>query len=105
MKRLKNIEDKSKINEESKDAQLGSKCIGYTVKEELAQEATNMLDKLSNQEKLIDYRKLYFKGGRKIDYDFTNFRPLREFFRAIYYGDALIPGAEREQYDFDDMLD
>ena len=102
---MKNIEDKSKINEESKDDQLGAKSIGYTVKEELSQEVKNMLDKLSNEEKLIDYRKLYFKGGNNNDYDFSNFRPLRERFRAIYYGDILIPGAEREQDDFDDMLD
>ena len=55
-----------------------------------------MLEKLNNQEKLINYRKLDFKGGDNIDYDFTKFRPLRELFRAIYYGDVLIPGAERE---------
>ena len=75
LKRLKNIEGQSKINEENKDNQLGVKSIGYTVKEELSQEAKNMLDRLNNQEKLIDYRKLNFKGGNNVDYDFTNFRP------------------------------
>ena len=75
LKRLKNIEGQSKINEENKDSQLGVKSIGYTVKEELSQEAKNMLDRLNNQEKLIDYRKLNFKGGNNVDYDFTNFRP------------------------------
>ena len=60
-----------------------------------------MLEKLSNQEKLINYRKLNFKGGNNIDYDFTNFRPLRELFRVISYGEILIPAVEREQDEFD----
>ena len=46
---------------EDKDDQLGVKSIGYTVKEELSQE-------------------------------------------AFYYGNVLIPGAEREQNEFDNML-
>ena len=54
-----------------------------------------MLEKLNNQEKLIKYKKLYFKGSNKVDYYFTNFSSLREIFRAIYYGEILVPGAER----------
>ena len=61
------------------------KSIGYTVKEELSQEAKNILEKLNNQEnliqeKLIDYRKSNFRRGNNVNYDFSNFRPLR----AIY---------------------
>ena len=84
---------------------MGVKSTGYTVKEELSQEAKNMLEKLNNQEKLINYRKLNFKGGNNIDYDFTNFKPLRELFRAIYYGEILISAAEREQDEFDYAYD
>ena len=62
-KRLKNIEDKTDRQlEENKDSQLGIKSIGYTIKEELSQEAKNMLEKLNNQDKLLNYRKPYFKG-------------------------------------------
>ena len=104
LKRLKNIEDQSKIVEENKNNQLGVKSIGYAVKQELSQEAKNLVEKLNNQEKLIDYRKLNFRGGNNVDYDFSNFRPLRELFRAIYYGEVLISGAEREQIEFDDLL-
>ena len=104
MKRLKNIEDQSKIDKEDKDNQLGVKSIGYTIKEELSQEAKNMLNKLSNQEKLINYRKLYFKGDNNTDYDFSKFSPLRELFRAIYDGDTAIPGAERDQIGFNKLL-
>ena len=63
-----------------------------------------MLEKLNNQEKLINYKKLYFKGGNKVDYDFTNFSFLRKRFRTIYYGEILIAVAEREQENFDDMI-
>ena len=63
-----------------------------------------MLDKLSNQEKLIDYKKPNFRGGNNVDYDFSNFRSLRELFRVIYYGEILIAAAEAEQDDFYYML-
>ena len=48
-----------------------------------------MLEKLNNQEKLINYKKLGFRGGNNKDYDFTNFSSLRELFRAIYYGENV----------------
>ena len=86
LKRLKNIEDKTdKQLNENKDSQLGIKFIGYTVKEELSQEAKNMLEKLNNQEKLINYRKLNFTGGNKANYDFSEYRSLKELFKTIYY--------------------
>ena len=106
LKRLKNIDIKTERQlEENKDSQLGIKSIGYTIRQELSQEAKNMLEKLNNQEKLINYRKLGFRGGNNKDYDFTNFSSLRELFRAIYYGEILIPAAEREQDDFDDRFE
>ena len=62
LKILKNIEDKTdKQLKENKDSQLGVKSDGYTVKQELLQEAKHLLEKLNNQEKLINYRKLSFK--------------------------------------------
>ena len=67
LKRLKNIENKTDIQlEENKDNQLGVKSIGYTVKEELSQKAKNMLEKLNNHEKLINCKKLNFKGGNNV---------------------------------------
>ena len=73
LKRLKNTEDETDRQlEENKDNQLGVKSIGFAIKEELSQEAKNMLEKLNNQEKLINYRKLGFTVGNKVDYDFTN---------------------------------
>ena len=54
LKRLKNIEDQSKTDKEDKNNQSSLRSIGHTIKKELSQEAKNMFDKLSNQEKLID---------------------------------------------------
>ena len=106
LKRLKNIEDKTDNQlKENKDSQLGIKSIGYTVRQELSQEAKNMLEKLNNQEKLINHWKLNFTGGNKVNYDFTNFSSLRELFRTIYYGEILIPAAEREQGNFDNRFE
>ena len=105
LKRLKNIEDKTDNQlKKNKDSQLGAKSIGYTVKQELSQEAKNMLEKLNNKKKLINYQKLGFTRGNKVDYDFINFSLLRELSRTIYYGEILIPATEREQDNFDDML-
>ena len=102
LKRLKNIDNKTDNQiKENKDSQLGKQSIGYKIREELSQEAKNMLEMLSNQENLINCQKLYLKGGNNVEYDFTNFSSLRAPFKAIYYGEILIPGADREQDDFD----
>ena len=78
LKKLKHFEDKTdKQVKEEKDNQLAVKSIDYTIKQELTQEAKNMLEILNNQEKIIDYRKLSFRGGDNVDYDFSNFSPLR----------------------------
>ena len=105
LKRLKNIEDKTdkKLNK-NKGSQLGIKSISHTVKEELSQEAKNMLKKLNNQEKLINYRKLNFTGCNKVDYDFSEYRSLRELLEAIYNRNVTIEKAESIQEDFDALI-
>ena len=40
----------------------------------------------------------YLKGGNNLEYDFTEYRPLLEFFKAIYY--LRIEKAERIQDEF-----
>ena len=84
LKRLKNIEDKtSEQLNEIKDSQLGIKSISYTIKAELTQEAKNMLEKLNNQEKLINYRKLNFTRGNKVDYDFSEYRSFKGYLKQF----------------------
>ena len=67
----------------------------------MSQEAKNILKKLSNQEKIINYRKLYLKGGNNSEYDFTGYRSLLELFKAIYYRNISIEEAEAIQEEFD----
>ena len=84
LKRLKNIEDNTdKQLNENKDSQLGIKSISYIVKEELSEEAKIILKILSNQEEVMDYRKLFLKGGNNSEYDFNEYRPLLEFLRQF----------------------
>ena len=98
LKRLKNIEDKiDKQLKENKVSQLSIKSIGYAVKEELSQEVKNILEKPNNQEKLINYKKLSFTGGNNIDYDFSEYKSLKELFKAIYYRNVNTREAERIQ--------
>ena len=76
LKRLKNIEDKTGDQLKAiknKDSQLGIESIGHIVKGELSQEAKNFLKKLSKQEKIINYKNIYLKGGDNPEYDFTEF--------------------------------
>ena len=72
LKRLKNIEDQSKVTEENRDNQLSIKSIDYTVREELSQEAKNILDKFNNQEKLLNYKKIDFKRDVNLGFYFSD---------------------------------
>ena len=86
LKRLRNIENKTDRQlEENKDSQLVIKPIDYTIKEVLSQEAKNMLGKLNNQDKFINYKKIYYRGGKNIDYDFSEYRSLKKLFKMEKY--------------------
>ena len=63
-----------------------------------------MLGKLNNQEKLIIYQKLYLKGGNKAEYDFSDYRSLKKFFKAIYYTKITIEEAETIQHEFNAVI-
>ena len=58
-----------------------------------------MVENLNNQEKLINCRKLNFRGGNNVDYDFSEY--LKELFKAIYHRNVTIEKAERIQEEFD----
>ena len=66
----------------------------------MPEEAKIVLKKLNNQEKLINCRKLYLKRGNNLEYDFTEYRPLLEFFKTIYYRNLRIEKAEKIQDEF-----
>ena len=102
LKRLKNIEDKSgeQINMiKNKNNQSGIKLVTYMLDEELSQEAQNVLIKLNNQEKIIDYKKLDFRRDKDLKFEFSDYRSLEELIKAIYYRNISIDRAERTQDD------
>ena len=59
-----------------------------------------MLTKLTNQEKLIKYKWLYFKPSNVNEYDFRDYNSLKELFKATYYRNLKIEDAERKQGEF-----
>ena len=69
--------------------------------EKLSQEAKNVLPNLSNQERIIEYKKLSFKRDKNLNFDFRDYRSLKELFKAIYYRNLSIDKAERIQDEYE----
>ena len=64
-----------------------------------------MLVKLDNQEELIKYKwRLYFKASDMNEFDFRDFKTVKELFRAIYYRNLSIEDAETNQITFEGTL-
>ena len=63
-----------------------------------------MLTKLSNQEKIINYKKLSFKRARDLDFDFRDYRSLKELFKGIHYKNCSIDKAKRIQDEHEAQL-
>ena len=89
LKRLKNIEDKTDNQllaiKDQKINQSGLKSIGYTIRDKLTEKGIKAFDDLAKKDKNINYRRLFYRGGNNIDYDFTKFSSLGELFKEIYY--------------------
>ena len=66
----------------------------------LSSEAKNTPAKLTNQEKLINYRKLDFRRDNSLKFYFSDYRYLKELFKAIYYRNNSIDETERIQNEF-----
>ena len=101
LKRLKNIEDKSekqlKMIENKDSKQLGIKSVINVFGDELSQEAKNILYTLSSQEKYIDYKRLIFKRDKNLEFDFIDYKSLKELFKDIYYKKFSIENVESIQ--------
>ena len=67
----------------------------------MSQEAKNVLVKLSNQEKIIDYKKLSFKREKKLSFDFRGYRSLKELSEAIDYRNLSIDKTDRIQDEYE----
>ena len=92
------------MTEKKKDNQLGIKSAADIIDEKLSPKAKNILAKLTNQEKLIKYKWLYFKPSNMSEFDFREYNSLKEPFNAIYCRNPKIEDAERKQDEFTDVL-
>ena len=71
LKRLKNIEDKKeKPLEVKNEANENIKEVTDFVDQPLSFEAKELIEKIKNRQKDVDYRKLKIRGGDNVDYDF-----------------------------------
>ena len=88
LKRLKNIENKtekqSKLIKDKQSKQSDKESVINIFDEQLPQKVRDMLMKLINQEKSINYRRLNFKRDKNLEFDFKDYKNLREFFKDIY---------------------
>ena len=87
-----------------KDNQLGINSAADMIYDKLSVEAKNMLAKISNQEKLINYKKLDFGRDNSLDFHFSDYRSLNKVFKAIYYRKISIDDAEGIQEEFKAIL-
>ena len=55
-------------------------------------------------QKDVDYRKLKIRGGNNVDYDFSDYRTFKEFFRDLYYKKTTIDDVEGKQDEFSAVI-
>ena len=108
LKRLKNIEDKTDNQLQAIEDQINNqsvlKSIVYSIRDKLPEKAIKAFDNLLAKDKTINYKILSKELGSDY-YDYTMIFSMGEILRQIYYGNILIPGAEREQNEFYYLLE
>ena len=92
------------MNENKKENQLRIKSVTQMLDEELSQEAKNVLFRLSNQEKIIVYKKLDLRRDNNLEFCFSDYRSLKELFKTIYYRNLSIEKTERIQDEYEAQL-
>ena len=94
LKRLNNIEDKNEELLKAKNKTENIKEVTDFVNEPLSLEAKELIENIKIIQKDLDYRKLKIIGGNRIEYNFSNYRTFKEFFRDLYYKKLTIDDAE-----------
>ena len=64
-----------------------------------------MITKPNNQEKSIYYKRLTFRRDKNLEFDFRDYRSLKELFKEIYYRKISIDRAEDIQKEDNILLD
>ena len=94
LKTFNNIEDTNKVNKvKNKD------IIEVTdfVNQPLSFKAKELINEIKTIQKNVDYRKLKIRGGNNADYDFSDYKSLKELFRDLYYKKTTMDYVERKQ--------
>ena len=104
LKRLKNIEHKNKELLKVKNKTENIKEVTDFVDESLSFEAKKLNEGIRVIQKDVDYRKLKIRGVDNTDYDFSDWKTLKELFRDLYYKRITIEEAERKQDEFDAII-
>ena len=95
LKRLKNIEDKNKVENKVKNKVIIE--VTDFVNQPLSSKAKELINEIKTIQKNVDYRKLKFRGGNNVDYDFNDYKTFKELFRDLYYKKSTIDYVERKQ--------
>ena len=107
LKRLKNLEDKSKVENKvkSKVENKDIKEVTDFVDQPLSFEAKELINEIKTIQKDVDYRKLKFRGDNSVDYDFSDYKTFKElYYRDLYYRQFTIDDAESKQDEFNTVL-
>ena len=80
LKRLKNIEDKNKVNKVKNNDIIE---VTDFVNQPLSFKAKELINKIKTIQKNGDYRKLKIRGGNNTDYDFSGYKTFKELFRDL----------------------
>ena len=84
-KSLKNIEDKNeKLLEVKEKTKENIKEVTDFVNQPLSFEAKELIEKIKNIQKDVEYRKLKIRGGNNVDYDFSDCKTFKELLRDLY---------------------
>ena len=102
LKRLKNIEDKNKVKNKVENKDIIE--VTDFVDQPLSSKAKELLKEIKIIQKNVNYRKLKIKGGNMKDYDFSDYKIFKEFFRDLYYRTVTIDEAESKQDEFNVVL-
>ena len=102
LKRLKNIEDKNKVEKKVKNKDI--KEVTNFVYQPLSSEVKELIEEIKTIQKIVDYRKLKIRGGNMKDYDFSYYKTFKELFRDFYCRNITIDEVEKKQDEFNTVL-
>ena len=102
LKRLKNIEDKNKVENKVKNKDIIE--VTDFVDQPLNSKAKELINEIKTIQKNVDYRKLKIRGGNNVDYDFSDYKTFKELFRDLYYKKIIMDDAESKQDEINGVM-